>query len=183
MDKQLDFEESGTYKYLVKKFTAEKIKSRCEWIYNLMNDFIEAMNYENMVSVSEDVLRHVIVDYFVDIDRLKEFQEIEKVHLSKIYSYLAYWILRHKPMQILKERDVEELVFVNERFVAYMIRSYLFNNPANVPILDNQKEDVDNFIDTMLYYFQYRDYSAKNIEIMLLAFQAGRGYQYSVDHQ
>jgi len=183
MANKIDFEKDGTYIYLVEKFTEEKISLRCEWLYNLMNDYIELMNYEELILVSEDVLRHVIVDYFVDIDRLKEFQEIEKVHPSKIYSYLAYWILRHKPMQILKQRDVEDVAFVNEDFVAYMIRSYLFNNPPNIPILDNQKEVVDNFVDTMLYYFQYRDYSAKNIELMILAFQAGRGYQYSVDHQ
>jgi len=29
----------------------------------------------------------------------------------------------------------------------------------------------------------HRNIQAKNIEIMILAFQAGRGYQYSVDHQ
>ena len=162
MGKQLIFEENGTYKYLVKKFTEEKIRSRCEWVYNLMLDFIEARNYEEKVQVSENVLRHVIVDYFVDIDRLNEFQEIEKVHSSKIYAYLAYWILRHKPMQILEARDAEELVFVNEEFVAYLIRSYLFNNPSNIPILDNQRDDVDNFVDTMLYYFQYNR-NVKNI--------------------
>lgn len=50
-------------------------------------------------------------------------------------------------------------------------------------ILDNQKETVDNFVDTLLYYFKYRDYSAKSIEIIILAFGAGRGYQYSVDFQ
>ena len=58
-----------------------------------------------------------------------------------------------------------------------------FSELENIPILDNQCEKVDNFVDTLLYYFQYREYSAKNIEIMILAFQAGRGYQYSVDHQ
>ena len=47
----------------------------------------------------------------------------------------------------------------------------------------NKKDVVDNFVGTLLYYFKYREYSAKNIEIMLLAFEAGRGYQYSVDHQ
>ena len=72
---------------------------------------------------------------------------------------------------------------MNEEFVCYLLRSYLFSAPENVPILDNKKDQVDNFVDTMLYFFQYREYSAQNIEIMILAFQAGCGYQYSVDHQ
>ena len=57
------------------------------------------------------------------------------------------------------------------------------SEPENCAILNNQREVVDNFIGTLLYYFKYRDYSAKNIELIILAFQAGRGYQYSVDRQ
>ena len=38
-------------------------------------------------------------------------------------------------------------------------------------------------METMLYFFEYRDYSAKNIEMMILAFNAGRAYQYSVDYK
>ena len=105
------------------------------------------------------------------------------MHASKIYAYLSYWILRHKPLQIVVKENVADVVFVNEEFVGYLIRSYLFSEPKNVPILENVREVVDNFVDTMIYFFQYREYTAKNIEIMILAFQAGCGYQYSVDYQ
>lgn len=59
----------------------------------------------------------------------------------------------------------------------------MFSDLDSYLILNNQKEVVDNFVETMLYFFKYREYSAKNIEIMILAFQAGRGYQCSVNHQ
>lgn len=114
---------------------------------------------------------------------MKDFQEIERVHQSKIYAYLCFWILRHKPMQVREVEGAGELIFANEEFACYLLRSYLFSEPENVPILDNKKEIVDNFIETLLYYFKYRDYSAKNIELVILAFQAGCGYQYSADHQ
>lgn len=174
---------SEQYQYLVAKFTEEKIQSRYEWLYDLMEDFIRIKGYQDKVIISADVLDHVVVDYFVDVDRLKEFQQIEKTNYSKIYAYLSYWLLRHKPIQILAAEQMEDVVFVNEEFVSSLIRSYLFSEPENVPILNNQRDKVDQFVETLFYYFQYREYSAKNIEIMLLAFQAGRGYQYSVDHQ
>lgn len=175
--------EQKNYQYLIEKFGEQKILSHYEWIYNLMEDYLEAMECQEKVLISSDILNHVIVDYFVDIDRLKDFQEIEKVHPSKIYAYISYWLLRHKPMQLAVTENADDLTFINEEFVCHLVRSYLFTDPSNVPILDNQMEKVDNFIGTMLYYFQYREYSAKNIEIMILAFEAGRGYQYSVDHQ
>ena len=102
---------------------------------------------------------------------------------QKVYAYSAYWLLRHKPMQVVVTDQGEKYAFVNEEFVSDLIRSYLFSDPDNIPVLNNKKDVVDNFVGTLLYYFKYREYSAKNIEIMLLAFEAGRGYQYSVDHQ
>lgn len=175
--------KSGEYAYLVDKFGKEKISARYDWLNSLMTIFLQKKGYEDKVIISQDILKHVITDYFVDIDRLKEFQEIELVHSSKIYAYLGFWLLRHKPLQIICAEDCGELTFINEEFVGYFIRSYLFSDPENVAILESKREQVDNFIDTMLYYFQYRDYSAKSIELMILAFQAGCSYQYSADHQ
>ena len=182
-DRAMEKENSGNYVYLVKKIGKETISSRYDWVNHLMASFIRKKGYQERVLVSDDILRHVIVDYFVDIDRLIEFQEIESVHSSKIYAYLAYWILRHKPMQITVSEGAAGLCFVNEEFACCLIRSYLFSEPENVAILEDKRECVDNFADTMLYYFQYRDYSAKSIELMILAFQAGCAYQYSADRQ
>ena len=180
MDK---IQSEENYQYLVKRFGKEHISSGYDWVYGLMNDFIEAEQITDDVIVSTDILDHVIVDYYVDIDRLKDFQKIDNVHESKIYAYLSFWLLRHKPMQVIKHENADRISFVNEEFVCCLLRSYLFSEPENVPILNNKKEVVDNFIGTLLYYFKYRDYSAKSIEMIILAFAAGRGYQYSADYQ
>ncbi len=183
MGNDTQWNQSGNYVYLVKKFGKEKISSRYDWLNNLLTEYLKIKEYQGKVIVSQDILKHVIVDYFVDIDRLKEFQEIELVHASKIYAYISFWLLRHKVLQIVTPENAGDVVFVNEEFVSYFIRSYLFSETENVAILENKKKQVDDFIATMMYYFQYRDYSAKSIELMILAFQAGCGYQYSADHQ
>lgn len=177
MDKQ-----SG-YQYIVDKFGEEKITLRSEWLYSLLEDYIKSENLQERVGISRDILKYVMVDYFVDIDRLKSFAGIPKVNDSKIYSYTSFWILKHKPLQVLKLQGAAELIFVNEDFVSHMLRGYLFSNPENVPILNNKQEEVDLFVSTLVYYFKYREFSAQSIEMLLLAFAAGRGYQYSVDHQ
>lgn len=173
-------EKKDSYDFIIEYFTEERISSRYAWVYGLMQDYIAAEEIQNAVYISEDLLNHVIIDYFVDIYRLKEFQDIEKVHDSKIYAYLIFWILRHKPMQI-KEDNAEKLVFINERFSVEVLKSYLFKQPENVSVSNVKKEDIDNFVETLLYYFKYREYSAKSIEMIILAFDAGRGYQYSAD--
>ena len=176
-------EEVQGYQYIVEKFGQEKVQSRAKWLYDLLCDYVSQNNLIDQVSISQSVLKHVLVDYFVDIDRLKDFSNIPKANDSKIYAYLCFWLLRHKPLQISQQFDTQNLVFVNEDFVAHLLRSYLFSKPDNVPVMNNKQEEVDSFIGTLQYYFKYREYSAKNIEMIILAFLAGRGYQYSVDYQ
>lgn len=181
MDNEKAFFNEDTYKYLVDKFGKDKIAQRYDWLYTLLSDYIEKNNCRDRAVISEDILKHVIVDYFVDIDRLKEFQNIKLVHSSKIYAYSAFWLLRHKVIQVTVAGGAGDLDFINERFVCHFIRSYFFTD--GIGILDCNRESINNFIETMLYHFEYREYSAKNIELMILAFQAGRDYQYSADHQ
>jgi hypothetical protein len=175
--------ESKDYQYLLIKFKKEKISSRFDHINNLLKEYIVQNGYENRLIVSQNIVEHIVIDYFVDIDRLKEFQEIEHTNEIKVYAYLAYWMLRHKPLQIVDDDNQDELVFVNEEFVTDFLCSFLFSNPSNVPYIAEQKEIIDDFVKTLSYHLAYRSYSAQNIELMLLAFQAGRGYQYSVDYQ
>ncbi len=178
MDKNVS--KDKTYEFIVDYFTEEKVQSRYEWLYNLMSDYLQAEKIQDIVCISEDILNHVIIDYYVDIYRLKEFQDIETTHDSKIYAYLIAWIIRHKPLQIPSE-DADKYAFVNEMFSVELLKSYLFKNPQNVSIVNVSREDMDNFVETLLYFFKYREYSAKSIEMIILAFEAGRAYQFSVD--
>lgn len=161
----------------------EKIASRYDWLYGQMIEYLKMQDLQDKVYISEDILNHVIIDYFVDIKRLKEFhKQIKYTNTTKIYAYLAFWILKRKPFQ-LKETACDNVVFVNESFVAEFLRCFMFDNPSNVVILKEHEQIITEFLDTLIYYFKYRDFSAKGIEILLLAFNAGKGYQYSYDHR
>lgn len=169
-----------TYDKIVDYFTEDRISDRYDWINGLMKQYISHEQLDDIVRVSEKLLNHVIIDYFTDIYRLKEFQNIEKTNNTKIFAYLSYWLLRHKPIQLICDEN-EKYIFINEKFCAELIRTFLFDNPANIPILQQSTEDINVFVETLEYYFKYRDISPKAIELMLLAFAAGRGYQLSVD--
>lgn len=170
------------YTYLFKDFGEDRIADRCNWLMDIMNTFLSHNDLSESAFVSETILNHVVIDYFADIKRLKDFQQIETTNHIKIFAYTTYWILRHKPIQIISEVE-EKNVFINENFCSDLIRMFLFDNPDSVSILKQDENAINDFIDTMLYYFTYRDVSAQCIELMLISFNAGRGYQNSVDHQ
>ncbi len=173
---------SNTYKEILSG-QEEEISSRYDWLYGQMVEYLKIENLQDKIYISEDILNHVIIDYFVDIKRLKDFHtQIKYTNKTKIYAYLSFWLLKRKPLQ-LREAAGEDEVFVNEKFVAEFLRCFMFDDPSNVVLLKEKEQVICEFVDTLVYYFKYRDYSAKGIELLILAFNAGKGYQYSYDYR
>ncbi len=178
----MDGKSSDSYKYIIDKFSEETIKDRYSTLYSALSEFILQHDYVDLALVSCDLLDYVVVDYFIDIDRIESFHNIEYTSDTKIFAYTAYWLLRHKPLQLLKHKNEANLCFINESFVSEWLQSFMFGDSTSAPIVKERQFDVDLFISTMRYAFKYRLITAQNIELMLLAFIAGRGYQFSVDY-
>ena len=178
----MDTKLSEDYSYILDRFTAEVIRDRYSTLYSAMANFILQNGYSNKVQVSSDLLDYVVIDYFVDIDRIVNFHKIEYTSDIKIYAYTAHWILRHKPLQLIVDKSDVNLCFINEEFASEWLQSYMFSDPTSAPIVKERQPEVDLFVSTLRYAFKYRLITAQNIELILLAFSAGRGYQYSVDY-
>lgn len=92
----------------------EKFKKRYESLYNQMQIYIEKSGLSSHVKVNEIMLGYALVDYFEDIERLKNFHRVEHINSIKLTAYTVYWLLRRKPIQILS--NDKDLLYVNERF-------------------------------------------------------------------
>ena len=171
------------YQFILDKFKEEKIKSRYNCLYELLSAYLKRKRLEERVRIVPAIIDHVIVDYFVDIYRLKDFQGMDLVNETKILAYTSFWLLRHKPLQIVDTENAADLVYVNEDAVGEILRTQLFKNPEDTVLLPERAERIDDFVNTMKYFFQYRLYTAQNIELMIMAFNAGRDYQFCTDHQ
>jgi len=79
------------YQFLLKYFPANKINARFKSLLTDTIKVIENIKLEDKVYIDEDSFRMVIIDYFTDIARLKDFQDINRVNLAKIYGYELYW--------------------------------------------------------------------------------------------
>lgn len=171
----------GNYKFLIKKFGKETIEQRFESIYKFICEFIESKDIIDDVIISVDLVNNVVLDYFTDIYRLKDFQDIELVNYAKIYAYTAYWLLRRKPIQIKPENSDDKLSFINEEMVVTYLFSYLFG--SDVYIVQSKLETFTEFQKNLLYSFIYRNYSPQFIETMIYSIEAGKAYQYSIDYK
>ena len=86
---------SYSYAELIADFGQEKLEQRYKVIYDYMKSFIERKEYTDKVRISTGLLNQMIVDYFTDMHRLKEFHDIEYANYIKIHAYSAYWLLKN----------------------------------------------------------------------------------------
>ena len=162
----------SSYEQIVNYFTEEKIQERIEGLLAKVQLFLDSGAVEKAnLYVSDDLVTHVVMDYFTDIKRLKNFHPIERINEYKILAYELFWWLRRKPIQIISTCK-EDSIFANEKFAVSMVIDF-FSDEIDKVSSQVGVESVNSFYDTLYYYFKYRHYTAQDIEIMLLAYKAG----------
>jgi len=160
-----------TYQYLLEKPGGKVIQQRYQHMEERAMAFLSEAKLTNTVQLNHGILNVVILDYFADIERLKAFEEIERANKNKISAYMAYWWLRRKPLQVIKD-DVtnEHLVYVNEEFIATLLtKDFLATNTQKLLEI----EQCNRFIDHILYHLKYRIYTPQTLELMLMATDTG----------
>lgn len=88
------------YQYLIRHFTAKKLKERWAFLVNTATFLIKDRQVEEYVLVNKKLIDEIVLDYFADIKRLKDFHGINKADLSKIAAYTTYWVLKRRPLHM-----------------------------------------------------------------------------------
>lgn len=168
------------YEEIIEHFGKEKIMGRFNAFEEYLNIFIERSKFKDNVSVSYSLLNQAVIDYFADVDRLKNFHHIEKINFIKIHAYSAYWLLRRKPIQIIKDNDDTELAFVNENFVASYLLQFLRGDNRGVVIKKSDRLEYDEFVENLKYVLRYRMVTPQMLETILESYIAGRIFERSI---
>ena len=164
---------------ILSEFGEKKLEERYQTLFDTMVKYLEINNLQEKAEINKVILAHVVIDYFYDIMRLKNFHvDIKKVNSPKVIAYTAYWLLYRKPIQIIDNNwEDRQLATVNERFVLQLILNYLSERERDTHILSRNNEGLQNFSRLMLYYLVYRSYDAQSLEMIITAFLAGQIYE------
>lgn len=162
------------YDELVAVVGQDVISSRIQQISQEMLDFLTINNLEEIAYVHEMALTHAVMDYFSDIQRLKDYQQIEHVNEIKIKAYETFWLLKRKPIQLKGQIQDDKFLYVNEKFLLTRLTSFMLDDEINRPIVGEKSIAFKNFLNTLYYYLKFRRCDAQSIELMLLAFKAGQ---------
>ncbi|MCI8669561.1 MAG: hypothetical protein HFI34_08595 [Lachnospiraceae bacterium] len=173
------------YDYLLEDFGEKKITSRYAYLYDYLNSFISNNHIEDKVYISVSILEQVIVDYFVDVYRLKKFHHITNINENKIHAYTAYWLAVEKVLQIKQDcSDDKQMTAVNEWMVSSYLISYLFKEKGKSTVLNpKNKNMIEELKSNLLYSLRYRQVNPNMLETIIVAFKAGMSWQYSIDYE
>lgn len=164
-------ETSLNYDEIVACFTRETIEDRYKYLYDKMKDYIDATKQNDALYVNASLLQQAIMDYFVDIYRLKTFHKIEHTNITKKVAYEIFWILRRKPIQLKETGDV---VFPNEGFLTIFVAHELLVPEETEPLSQKQEEIFLKYLSHFNYYLKYRNVDKQCLEAMLFSFESAK---------
>lgn len=164
----------SNYDELLEEFSEDVIRNRYAFLYKEANEFLKSMELSESVRVNEVLLMHTVLDYFSDVSRLKKFHHIHHINEVKVVAYESFWLLRRKPLQVMKEGEEDDfLSFVNEKFVFSRIAAFLVEDSMEQVLKKADKKAFLNYLDTLYYFLKYRQYDPQMLELMILGFKAG----------
>lgn len=147
------------------------IVSRYLSLLRRLEDFITVKKIAQCVIVDQELFKTAIYDYFVDIARVKEFQQIIMTNPEKIYGYTAYWLLKRKPIQVIRLFPGSK--FVNEQFVAAFIITSILAEKHITSTQCTQNATFNKFQFLLFYHLKYRSITQQSLELMVEAFFCG----------
>lgn len=168
--------EYTDYLEIINQIGENKINERLCAIHDIYQMFLKESGFEDGTDIilNDRVLMHAILDYFTDITRLKNFHDIKLVNQDKIIAYEVSWILKRKPIQILKV-EREELIYVNEKFVLEVLVNHLTSGKIE-DFAENKV--ITAYCNILFYYMKYRNCDAKILEIIIASFKAGNSIDF-----
>ena len=163
-----------SYDVIVNYFGEESIKDRYKYLFEKMQEYINAREMQDCLLISEGILQQMVMDYFTDIYRLKEFHKIENINMTKIVAYEVYWILRRKPIQVSCMSGVSQKVFANEGFVTTFIAHEYLVPEEKEPLARDKEEAFLTYLKHIYYHLKYRCVDKQCLETMLYSFEIGK---------
>ena len=163
------------YQFLLQYFPGNIMSMRLKALWVDTNNVIKNLGLKDKVCANEESFCNIIVDYFTDIARLKDFQDIKRTNTDKIYGYELFWFMRRHPIQLLANDP--NLYDINEKIALSVFLPRILAEAGLPYDHKNQNKEfqkrLKTFIDLLFYNMKYRAYTQQSLELMIEAFLCG----------
>lgn len=163
-------------RYLMKKYNFEK---RYKNLLIQIQDVLEGLGILDKVEINTDLLGQAVLNYFEDVDRLKEFEGINRTNEDKIYGYETFWLFRDKPIQLTSNDIPYEYLYINEKVFTCILISKMLRDANISP--DSKNPRLMPFLKLIYYNFKFRNFTQQSLEMMITAFFCGCNFSSLVE--
>jgi hypothetical protein len=169
------FVKDKHYQFLLKYFPGNIMLLRYKALWNDTVQVIQGFGLEEKLHIDECSFQNLIIDYFTDTARLKDFHDIKRTNVDKIYGYELFWFLRRHPIQLTE--DIPDHFDINEKVALGVFIPRILAD-AELPYKkENQNKEFQSrlkkFIELLFYILKYRPYTQQSLELMIEAFLCG----------
>ena len=164
-----------SYNYIIKKFGELELKDYFSLLYKSAERFIESLELESYLIISNRQLVKIGIDYHADIGRLIDFHniEIDKIQPTKVAAYTAYWVVKNKPLQLIQDLSKEKIAKypyiqdINELFACSLLISLAFDTRKPIVLSAPATGRWNNFTLCLQYSLAYRIITPQALELVL----------------
>lgn len=153
-----------TYEFLLEEYTVEEIQQRALYWYRVAEETIKSAGLSDEVIIDSVALRDMVLCYFCDIVRLKNFHNIKNINDSKIYAYGSFWFLRLHPVCTTKKQPSAASSCINEKIVLHIITCEFLE-------CKKDEDECKKYISHLYYFLHYRNYTARTLELVIDSLQ------------
>ncbi len=152
---------------LLERKELDELRDHVESLEKISSVFFQAYGVDDsVVRMNKSILKAAMLDYAVDVKRLKGLHPIENINDDKIKAYECAWLLKRKPIQLLQ--DDSDYVYINEKFVAWLLMEHLVGDLEN----SDKYKSLEEFYQGALYHLIYRSTEPQTLEFMIVAFKS-----------
>lgn len=165
MDKSVNAE-------IKKYFSDEYIENLGILLYSQAEAFIGKKEISEYVYINEAIYQMFLIDMLVDLERLKDFHDIDRINYAKLMAYAASWWIKRKPIQ-LKEGCPEKYIYTNEEFARTLLIHAAGCMESDIWIKAASLEEIEKTLDHILYHLKFRNTNPQTLELLVVGFQGG----------
>lgn len=168
--------EDEVYRFIlqeIEKCDDAEIKRSIREKIEQAENFFELKDLEGKVYFNEDIFDDCLIDILVDLERLKDFHNIDKVNYIKLMAYTASWCLKRKVFQIIEGCE-KEWIYVNEKFALMLLLQASGCFDENVLYGADDQRNLMKNVDQIFYHLRYRNTNPQTLELLLVGLESGK---------
>lgn len=120
-----------------------------------------------LIRVDLSIAMDVLEQYFKDMDKLDQYQDISNPNVFKKMGHLSFWIRKLKPLSIVGKVDPNfSSRNINEAFAIQLAFLYCDHAPEN-PKVSKTPSISKEFSQDLFYYLRFKSVSPHSVTMLL----------------